>query len=1521
MRRIALLAVMAIFILAGWMVPTTHAATPVFINEIHYDNVSTDTGEAIEIAGPAGTDLNGWRIVLYNGNGSASYDTRSLSGTISDSGNGYGFHTETWGTNGIQNGSPDGIALVDNSSTVVQFLSYEGSFTASGGAADGLTSTDIGVSETNSTPVGFSLQLTGTGTLDDDFTWQSPATSSFDTINSGQTFAGSGCGSTPANLWINEIHYDNTNPDTNEAVEIAGTADIDLSCYSLVFYDGSNSSVYLTEVLTGTIADLGDGYGIANFAIPGIQDGAPDGVALVFDESTVVQFLSYEGVITAADGPALGMTSTDIGVSETGSETAGQSLYLTGHGNSYAEFAWTGPDTSTPGSINTGQTISDASNGGPFTIFHMNDAHSRLLPHEFDVPEADDVVEMEMVGGAAYFASQMLALKATHPNSLILDAGDMSEGNPLGDLRGNGGMIDFYNLMDSKLKALGGRGIDAVVVGNHDVRSLEMLNNLKNNANFPGISMNVIEVATGNPYFPEYRVITVNGTRVGVLGYTNDTSSYLGDDLVGVIEVHKCVWEDSDPDTINVKEKVDFLRSTEGCDVVILLSHMGQSRITSGSDAVIADSGGVEPPEIVISGHWHSWTERVWQPSNMNGKTIVAEAASYLQYIGELEVDNAGDYLQAKKHVIRNSQITPDTDVLTLISDLTTEYNNQVPAPAHALDELIGYSAIDLTMDKDKWWTVSEYPWAATNAAGAWITDAMVWTAAQHGFPVDLALQSGGGIRRDIAAGEITYVEIYEAYPWSDDNMVRVTMTGQEIWDWIQADHVGTSISADWHVTAHDGQVSEMTYNGSPINLTGTYQVAISEYMYAHPEIALSDTTPEDVGYSIREGVVDYTAQYSTPDNAMYAAGLAPRYDLNTEFAGGFKAVVTMIADSESQPYFEEAFIRLVEAMPATLDRRNAYGLPELVNADGSINLDNRLSELMLYRSHLGFTDGLLQPGDIIEVWGEGGSYDGTAEFIDQEGIYGPGQEFIIHGHDASLARPEYHADKASFWDEDHENHYVKFYAKKIGDAAVQDAAGQQILTVYEPGGYFTKTLPGSVGDILELTGVNTEDGANRIFRCHTAALASTMGVVGFPPTSSVDAITPYDQTTSTITLTATASDASGNGTGTTLTPYADAQVVEGYPSSTYGDRTYLYVQSADDGSYRNERTYLQFDLNGQIPAGATVTSAKLKLYCWRAQGGNMDTYVYGIDDSWSESTITWNNQPSAGTLLDTVSLFNGQTGTWYEWDVSAFVSGETAGDGVASLMIRSVIENSTTDLTYGFNSKEYSNPALIPMLELEWQESGGNQQPSQVEFFYRHAVDGLAWGSWTTIGTDTTSADGWQQAFGYPDGQGDYEFYSVAVDADTNVEDTPIRADARARFNNPPSQPSDPGIANGAIDVSLNPTLSVTVDDPNGVAMTVCFYGDTGGGYEEIGCVTDVPSGGTAAVDWLDLSPETTHQWYVTIDDGIHTTASDNWTFTTAATVSVPAIHGLGLLLIVLVLTGWGWVAIRNSGHAPKEI
>jgi 5'-nucleotidase len=81
---------------------------------------------------------------------------------------------------------------------------------------------------------------------------------------------------------------------------------------------------------------------VVDYPTDGLQNGSPDGVALVNRAGAVVEFLSYEGTFTATNGPAQGLTSTDIGVSEKGTEPAGQSLQ-----RAYPDGAWSGPAPST----------------------------------------------------------------------------------------------------------------------------------------------------------------------------------------------------------------------------------------------------------------------------------------------------------------------------------------------------------------------------------------------------------------------------------------------------------------------------------------------------------------------------------------------------------------------------------------------------------------------------------------------------------------------------------------------------------------------------------------------------------------------------------------------------------------------------------------------------------------------------------------------------------------------------------------------------------------------------------------------------------------------------------------------------------------------------------------------------------------------------------------------------------------------------------------------------------------------
>ena len=175
-------------LLAGSASAVPATSSPVFINELHYDNAGTDVGEFVEIANPGGQDLTDWSVVLYNGSSTtaaAPYGTRALPGGTT------AFQVVSYPVDGLQNGAPDALALVDAAGALVQLLSYEGVLTAGTGPAAGRTSTDIGVSETSTTPVDQSLQLTGTGTTAGAFTWTGPVAATPGRPNAGQSFGGS----------------------------------------------------------------------------------------------------------------------------------------------------------------------------------------------------------------------------------------------------------------------------------------------------------------------------------------------------------------------------------------------------------------------------------------------------------------------------------------------------------------------------------------------------------------------------------------------------------------------------------------------------------------------------------------------------------------------------------------------------------------------------------------------------------------------------------------------------------------------------------------------------------------------------------------------------------------------------------------------------------------------------------------------------------------------------------------------------------------------------------------------------------------------------------------------------------------------------------------------------------------------------------------------------------------------------------------------------------------------------------
>jgi hypothetical protein len=166
------------------------------------------------------------------------------------------------------------------------------------------------------------------------------------------------------------------------------------------------------------------------------------------------------------------------------------------------------------------------------------------------------------------------------------------------------------------------------------------------------------------------------------------------------------------------------------------------------------------------------------------------------------------------------------------------------------------------------------------------------------------------------------------------------------------------------------------------------------------------------------------------------------------------------------------------------------------------------------------------------------------------------------------------------------------------------------------------------------------------------------------------------------------------------LTPSQDAFTSTADPTTNYGAKTLLDVESA------SQTAYIQFNLSS-IPTSytsANITKATLKLYVntvTKAGSFNVD-YVNG---TWTESTITSGTAPALGTTIAaSVPLVTADKNQYILIDITpavqAWLSG-TANDGIA------LVGNSPVDAT--FDSKESTTTSHAAELDIVFAGGGGS--------------------------------------------------------------------------------------------------------------------------------------------------------------------------------------------------------------------
>ncbi|HOW84511.1 MAG TPA: bifunctional metallophosphatase/5'-nucleotidase [Candidatus Aminicenantes bacterium] len=251
------------------------------------------------------------------------------------------------------------------------------------------------------------------------------------------------------------------------------------------------------------------------------------------------------------------------------------------------------------------------------TLLHVNDTHSHLEPWGPKDPSLNGTL-----GGLAKAATLVTEAKALDPNAIFVLAGDFTEG----DL--------FFNeyLGVPELQMLQSLGLDALVLGNHDLRfgpgSLAtVLQNAWPGGGVPILGTN-LEIPADNPLLPwvsSTLVKEVNGVKVGLFGLTVPDGAMANPAPVVILSDLPAV----------AQAAVETLRGG-GARVVICVSHFGM-------DAARGLAGSVPGIDVIVNGHDNAvlkQPEPVLRPDG--GTTLIVSAGNFYRWVGRLRLSVSG---------------------------------------------------------------------------------------------------------------------------------------------------------------------------------------------------------------------------------------------------------------------------------------------------------------------------------------------------------------------------------------------------------------------------------------------------------------------------------------------------------------------------------------------------------------------------------------------------------------------------------------------------------------------------------------------------------------------------------------------------------------------------------------------------------------------------------------------------------------------------------------------------------------
>lgn len=507
------------------------------------------------------------------------------------------------------------------------------------------------------------------------------------------------------------------------------------------------------------------------------------------------------------------------------------------------------------------------------TVLHTNDHHGRFWQNKYG--------EYGMAARKTLIDDLRSEIEAQGGSVLLLSGGDINTGVPESDLQD----------AEPDFKGMSKIGYDAMALGNHEFDNpLDVLFKQKEWANFPMLSANIYDKATGKRLFQPYQMFDKQGVKIAVIGLTTEDTAKIGNpEFIGGIEFR-------DPKE-EAKKLIAEIEKSEKPDLIFAVTHMGhyengQRGVNAPGDVALArylDEGSLD---MIVGGHSQepvcmegpNVVSKTFKPGDeckpdMQNGTYIVQAHEWGKYVGRADYEfrngelNMVSYnlipVNLKKKVKVNGesqrvfiqeQIAEDAEMLNFLRPYQEQGQAQLGVK---IAETNGKLEGDRNVVR----------FQQTNLGR------LIATAHMERAKADFAVMNSGGVRDSIDAGNVTYKDVLKVQPFA--NILTYTdMTGAEVLDYLNVvatkpiDSGAYAQFAGISMTVSDGKVSNVVIGDKQLRLDKTYRFTVPSYNAAggdgYPKIS-GHPGYVNTGFVDAEVLKDYLEANSPIDVNQYA--------------------------------------------------------------------------------------------------------------------------------------------------------------------------------------------------------------------------------------------------------------------------------------------------------------------------------------------------------------------------------------------------------------------------------------------------------------------------------------------------------------------------------------------------------------------------------------------------------------------------------------------------------------------------